>query len=300
MAAKLRFTSQKRVALPGSERKPIAEAGELPTAPAPKLSKGSMMVSVVVRRKQPIATKALGKAAGRLSRAEFAKRHGPDPSSVRMVKTFAAEFGLTSEMATGLGRRTVHVTGTQAAMQKAFGVKFKTHEKYRVREGEICLPEELSGHVEAVLGLDNRPQAKPHNRAASAKATNISYTPVQVAQLYGFPAGATATGQTIGIIELGGGFRTADLTAYFKTLGPDRADGDGGVGRQGQELARQGQWRRWRGKCSISRFARPSLRVQRSPFTSRRIRIKALSTRLRPRFTIRPTSECDLDQLGRP
>jgi kumamolisin len=37
--------------------------------------------------------------------------------------------------------------------------------------------------------------------------------------LYGFPAGATATGQTIGIIELGGGYRAADLTAYFKTLG---------------------------------------------------------------------------------
>jgi len=43
--------------------------------------------------------------------------------------------------------------------------------------------------------------------------------PVQVGQLYQFPAGATATGQTIGIIELGGGYKTADLTAYFKTLG---------------------------------------------------------------------------------
>jgi kumamolisin len=40
-----------------------------------------------------------------------------------------------------------------------------------------------------------------------------------VAQLYQFPQGATAAGQTIGIIELGGGYRTADLTAYFKGLG---------------------------------------------------------------------------------
>ena len=29
----------------------------------------------------------------------------------------------------------------------------------------------------------------------------------------------TAAGQTIGIIELGGGFRRADITAYFKSLG---------------------------------------------------------------------------------
>ncbi len=42
---------------------------------------------------------------------------------------------------------------------------------------------------------------------------------MQVGQLYQFPQGATAKGQTIGIIELGGGYRTADLTAYFKGLG---------------------------------------------------------------------------------
>jgi len=40
-----------------------------------------------------------------------------------------------------------------------------------------------------------------------------------VAALYGFPAAATATGQTIGLIELGGGYRAADIAAYFKTLG---------------------------------------------------------------------------------
>ena len=50
-------------------------------------------------------------------------------------------------------------------------------------------------------------------------SANTSFTPVQVGQLYQFPQGASAAGQTIGIIELGGGYRTADLTAYFKTLG---------------------------------------------------------------------------------
>jgi kumamolisin len=80
------------------------------------------------------------------------------------------------------------------------------------------LPEELQGHVLAVLGLDNRPQARPHFRVAQPHATNVSYTPVQVGTLYGFPAGATASGQTIGLIELGGGYREADVTAYFQTL----------------------------------------------------------------------------------
>jgi kumamolisin len=92
-----------------------------------------------------------------------------------------------------------------------------------VREGAIHLPASLTGLVEAVLGLDNRPQAQPHFRvrqphAASAAAPS-SYTPPQVAQAYKFPAKASGSGQTIGIIELGGGYRQTDLTAYFKTLG---------------------------------------------------------------------------------
>jgi len=108
-------------------------------------------------------------------------------------------------------------------MEKAFGVSLKTESTgagtFRVRDGAIYLPEELDGHVVAVLGLDNRPQATPHFRIAKPHADNVSYTPVQVGALYGFPAGATATGQTIGLIELGGGYREADVTAYFKTLG---------------------------------------------------------------------------------
>ncbi len=43
--------------------------------------------------------------------------------------------------------------------------------------------------------------------------------PPQIAKLYQFPANASAAGQTIGIIELGGGYKTADLTTYFKSLG---------------------------------------------------------------------------------
>ena len=108
-------------------------------------------------------------------------------------------------------------------MQKAFGVTLQTQTSaagtFRVREGAIYLPEELAGHVVAVLGLDNRPQARAHFRIAKPSAVNVSYTPVQVGALYGFPAGATASGQTIGLIELGGGYREADVTAYFQSLG---------------------------------------------------------------------------------
>jgi kumamolisin len=152
------------------------------------------------------------------------------------VRAFAREFNLTVEPdPTALARRTLRLTGTTADMQRAFGVELQqktiNEKEYRVREGSIHLPASLVGPVVAVLGLDNRPQAQPHfrvkkpttgNRAEpniAAHAVSVSYTPVQVAEAYQFPATASGAGQTIGIIELGGGYRQTDLTAYFKTLG---------------------------------------------------------------------------------
>jgi len=91
-----------------------------------------------------------------------------------------------------------------------------------VREGGIHIPASLKDVVEAVLGLDNRPQAQPHFRVRKPHAESAApsnYTPPQVAEAYQWPANASGAGQTIGIIELGGGYRQKDLTAYFKTLG---------------------------------------------------------------------------------
>jgi kumamolisin len=225
MAAAKRFSSQTRVVLPGSEKAAYvpgeaAQPGTVQAAGTRKRGGGVFTVSVIVRPKEAIKTKTLGKPGSRMTRAEFAKKHGPDPAAVRMVKAFAKEFGLTVEGPAKGGARTLSLSGTQAAMETAFGVTLQQQEiggmMCRLREGGITLPEEMAGSVVAVLGLDTRPQATAKFRVA--KATNVSYTPPQVAELYGFPSGASAAGQTIGLIELGGGFRAADITAYFKTL----------------------------------------------------------------------------------
>jgi kumamolisin len=238
MAAKTsssRFSSQQRVVLAGSEKVPLSAA----TAEKPARPSSVLTVSVVVRRKNPLNTKRLGQ--DRLTRAQYRQQHAADPAAITLVRTFAKEFGLTVEKGTPKPeRRTIKLTGTVTAMQKAFGVtltqKVLDGNTYRVREGSILLPAELAGAVEAVLGLDNRPQAQPHFRVlgsainaniggtqgfarAHASAAGNSYTPVQVGELYQFPKGTKAAGQTIGIIELGGGYRAADLTAYFRGLG---------------------------------------------------------------------------------
>ena len=135
--------------------------------------------------------------------------------------TFAREFNLKVEADSAV-RRTIQLTGTAADMQKAFGVELKQTTidgaECRVREGGIRIPLSLAEVIEAVLGLDNRPQAKPHFRLLKKNAAQpSSFTPPQVAEAYQWPA-SQLVGQTIGIIETGI-HRLADITAYFKTLG---------------------------------------------------------------------------------
>ena len=234
MAKTLPISQQPRSVLPGSEKASVAATSDQKaTSPAAKIT-----VSVIVKRKQAINAKRLGKY--RVTRSEFQKLHGADADAVKLVKQFAKEFNLeVVPHPKSVQRRTVQLRGTAGDMQKAFGVPLMQtlidSTKYRVREGSITLPKPLIGAVVAVLGLDNRPQAVPHFRRVgksrasdgppflqpitSPKASDVSYTPPQVAQAYQFPANASGAGQTIGIIELGGGFRQADLTAYFASLG---------------------------------------------------------------------------------
>ena len=216
MSAQARFSTQKRVPLKGSSRKAF-DVSRVSGFVSPAKEGQPITVSVLLPRKTPIDPST------RMTREEFAEKHGPDARSEEVVRAFAQEFGLSVEKPAEKGRRVLYLTGSPEAMEKAFGVTLQSHTTasgvLRLREGEITLPEEVAPHVEAVLGLDNRPQAKPHSRNAKPHAGNVSYTPVQVAQFYGFPANAKATGQTIGVLELGGGFRTADITAYFKGLG---------------------------------------------------------------------------------
>jgi len=216
-----RMQDQPRTILPGSEK--AAPTGAAPVQPTPP--KSTVTVSVILKRKEPLKiNNRSGRSAGpvRVSRAEYRRRYCADPDALKLIKAFAREFHLkVVPDPTASIRRTVQLTGTAAQMQQAFGVTLsqKTIDgnQHRVREGGIHLPQSLIPIVEAVLGLDNRPQAKPHFRPAAS--TSTSYTPVQVAQAYQFPATASGSGQTIGILELGGGYRQADLTAYFKTLG---------------------------------------------------------------------------------
>jgi hypothetical protein len=108
-------------------------------------------------------------------------------------------------------------------MSRAFAVELGRYEsptqKYRGREGYIHLPSDLVEVVEGVFGLDNRRMARPlHVRASKPAQLLTPLTPPQVASLYDFPGG-NASGQTIGLLEFGGGYAPSDIQAFFSGLG---------------------------------------------------------------------------------
>jgi kumamolisin len=223
-----------RVTLKGSARAALPGSRVLaPSDPAERLE-----VSVLVRRRAiaalraRVATLASGdRSGGFLTREDFARLHGADAADLSAVRKFAADYGL-AVVKEHAARRTVVLSGTVEQFNTALSVQLQhcatADGTYRGRTGEIHLPAELDGIVEAILGLDDRPQAKPHIRFRSAGGAAqrtgapapVAFNPPVVASLYGFP-GATGEGQCVAIIELGGGFSPEDLNTYFSDLSVD-------------------------------------------------------------------------------
>lgn len=194
-----------------------------------------MTVSVITRRKNPLDLASL---KGRVvSHADFDQQYAADPADFEAIRQFAHAHGLSvDEGASSLSRRTIMLRGPASKMEQAFGVKLQNYQHtaskkhYHAYEGSISIPSEHGVRIEAVLGLDTRPIAKSHLRwlhgkaqdkglEIRASAAGASFSPPQVAALYGFPSSLTGAGQTIGILELGGGYETSDMSTYFQGLG---------------------------------------------------------------------------------
>jgi kumamolisin len=177
-------------------------------------------VTLVLRRRSGAG--GSGRTANITGRAEFASRFGADPQDVARIEDFAHAHGL-AVTSVDLAARSVGLAGTVAQMNAAFDVDLGRYqlgrETFRGREGRVNIPADIAPTVRAVLGLDNRRQAKPHVRTVRPEVAATGYTPPQVAQRYDFPTDVDGSGQTVAVIELGGGYQADDLDTYFRELG---------------------------------------------------------------------------------
>ena len=217
------------IPLPNSDRTPMPNAKEIGPANAGE----HLEVTLRLKSRNPKTPlnmetfNQLPEQRSVLTREQFEATYGADPASISRIEAFAKEYGL-SVLEANAARRTVVLSGTVAAFSNAFQVRLMKYAHpngtYRGRTGPVHIPAELADIIEGVFGLDNRPQAMPHFRrhkprpAVHAQAQNISYTPMQVANLYDFPSGVDGSGECIALIELGGGYKTTDLKTYFQEL----------------------------------------------------------------------------------
>jgi kumamolisin len=229
------------VPLPGSDRSELSGASP---APAPLDDSQVITVTVLLRRRAEVPAE-LVQGPQTISTSELGERYGADPADAQLVSEVLGSYGLTVTE-THLESRRMMVSGTIAAMQSAFGTTLSAVSsphpdgsgdvQHRYRTGALSVPAQLSGVITAVLGLDDRPQARPQFRrgpadtpaptaappttaAPAPAAQGGPLTAPQVAGFYQFPSVSDGTGQTVAIIELGGGYSQSDLSTYFAGLG---------------------------------------------------------------------------------
>ncbi|CAL8976417.1 Pseudomonalisin [Cellulomonas sp. T2.31MG-18] len=210
--------SEERHSLPGSTRHPVPDArpvgGPEPTA--------TVEVTLVLRRRGELPPPG----GAPLSREQLAATAGADPQDLELVRRTLAAAGVTVTAEDPVSRR-VQAQGSLQTLERVFGTSLGLVESpapdgtgtvtHRQRTGELSVPGPLAGVVVAVLGLDDRPQARTRFRPAAAGAR--AFTPQQLGTVYRFPAGTTGAGQRLAVLELGGGYSDADLAAYWSRVG---------------------------------------------------------------------------------
>ena len=216
--------SKSRMApIQGTEHAPVAGACVI----GPSDSHQLIELSVLIKHHQALP---LDLDTSRfISHTEFARAFGAEAAHIDKMRQFARDNKLNFlEQGDEVLRRTVKLSGTVVALERAFSVELIEYEhengSYRGHPGPIRMPEEYAHFVTGVFGLDNRQVAEPHFRLQATYAafddqmTYTAYTPPQVAKLYNFPENPDGNGQRIALIELGGGYRPADIASYFHRL----------------------------------------------------------------------------------
>jgi kumamolisin len=166
-----------------------------------------------------------------VSREDLAKSHGANAADLDAVEQFAQEHNLVV-VHRNAAERSIVLKGTLGDLLSSFPTDLNMYHHssgtYRGRRGEISLPKELEGIVTGVFGFDTRAKHRsPHSRKlqfAAGPGGQNGVAATEFAKRYNFPTAfqgvkLDGTGQTVAIIELGGGFRTSDLKVFFHEIG---------------------------------------------------------------------------------
>jgi len=230
----------------GSERRPLSGARVIGrTNP-----RAMVDVSIKVRRKRKLPELQTRPRVA-MTRQALAAKYGASAKDIAKVVKVFGSYSL-KKVSANAATRTVQLRGTVAELEAAFHTKLfnYAHEDgpYRGRVGAVHVPAAVQRVVEAVFGLDDRrvarrrwKQARSKNRLAKNAILATWYTSGRLAAHYNFPAG-DGHGQTVGLLEFGGGYFSSDLKKFCKFVGvaapkviPLSVDGTSTSKRDGDE-----------------------------------------------------------------
>ncbi len=217
-----------RVRLVGTT--PLSRAKKKKIAPvrSDKLIRVTLTLRLKTSLKSPL-TAGAGKQK-HLTVAEALRRFSHAREDEAAVRRFAKEYGFRVISADKPG--SIQLQGTASQLKQAFGVKLfhyeceNRDEQFHGHDEPVSLPAYLAKVVTGVFGLDTflacRRPGFTHRMAAVGMAppavTPNTHKPAEFAHLYNFPS-ATGKGQSIGLLEFGGGFRSRELETYFRSVG---------------------------------------------------------------------------------
>lgn len=159
--------------------------------------------------------------AAHITHAELQRRYGPAAGSTKLVEKFADSFKLRI-VETATNRRSIRLSGRAADVSRAFNTNFEEFElkghKFFAPARPLQTPANWDGVVEAVLGTHSSPHAWPR-RHSLIRERAPGATLADLARAYAFPPHFNGAGETIGLIEFGGGFRPEDIKAFCSRVG---------------------------------------------------------------------------------
>jgi kumamolisin len=166
----------------------------------------------------------------RIPRQEIGQLRGASPQAIAAARSWLQGVG-AAEVTCDSSARMLTISAPLSVLASAFKTTVKlagpAGDHRRTLATPMTIPHELSAHVVAVLGIETGPFVPPRLRRFPLPdptlplevAAPLSFEPPEVAALYQYPAADTSAGTCIGLLELGGGYRQADLDSYFQGLG---------------------------------------------------------------------------------
>lgn len=166
-----------------------------------------------------------------LTRDALARQYGASDEDLDLVEHFAQQHNLMV-VHRSAAECLIVLSGRLGDLLNAFPSDLRIYHHaggtYRGRLGEISIPEALGNVITGVFGFDTRPKQRSSHRqllmASAGPGGRNGVAATDYAKRYNFPTkfqGVTldGTGQTVAIIELGGGFRASDLSVFFREIG---------------------------------------------------------------------------------